>query len=179
MLRIGRRRGLWSGFVGDRAVFLDRDGVINVDRGYVHRIEDFEFLPGAPEALARLQRAGWRLVVVTNQSGIGRGLFSEADYQRVTQHMREQLALRGVTLDSVFHCPHAPDYGCGCRKPKPGLLHYAAAHLGLDLSHSVMVGDKECDLLAAEAAGLYASFLVSPEAGIAGMSLSPPQDLPC
>lgn len=140
--------------MGDRAVFLDRDGVINVDRGYVHRIEDFEFVPGIPFMLRELQLDGWRLVVVTNQSGIGRGLFSEDDYERVTQHMREQLAAHGVRLDGVYHCPHAPDQGCGCRKPKPGMLLRAAASLGLDLSRSVLVGDKESDMQAAHAAGL-------------------------
>jgi D-glycero-D-manno-heptose 1,7-bisphosphate phosphatase len=140
--------------VGDRAVFLDRDGVINVDRGYVHRIEDFEFVPGIPFMLRELQLDGWRLVVVTNQSGIGRGLFTEDDYERVTQHMREQLAAHGVRLDGVYHCPHAPEQGCGCRKPAPGMLLRAAASLGLDLSRSVLVGDKESDMQAAHAAGL-------------------------
>jgi D-glycero-D-manno-heptose 1,7-bisphosphate phosphatase len=140
--------------VGDRAVFFDRDGVINVDRGYVHRVEDFEFVPGIPFMLRELQLDGWRLVVVTNQSGIGRGLFSEDDYERVTQHMREQLALHGVRLDGVYHCPHAPEQGCGCRKPAPGMLLRAAASLGLDLSRSVLMGDKESDMQAAHAAGL-------------------------
>lgn len=143
-----------------RAAFLDRDGVINVDRGYVHRIEDFEFIDGVPQALARLQRAGWALVVVTNQSGIGRGRFSEADYQRLSAHLRSELRRSGVELDAVVHCPHRPDEGCDCRKPAPGMLLRAAAALGLDLPASVMVGDKLADLQAGRAAGVARCVLV-------------------
>lgn len=143
-----------------KAVFLDRDGVINVDRRYVHRLEDFEFITGAPQALQRLQRAGWALVVVTNQSGIGRGLFSEADYQRLSAHMRSELRSSGVELDAVLHCPHRPDQGCDCRKPAPGMLLRAAAELGLDLTASVMVGDKHADMQAGRAAGVGRCVLV-------------------
>ena len=92
-----------------RAVFLDRDGVINVDHGYVHKVEDFRFVPGSDDAMRRLQAAGWRLVVVTNQSGLARGLYSKADYDRFTAHLQGQLATIGVTVDAVLHCPHLPD----------------------------------------------------------------------
>lgn len=143
-----------------KAVFLDRDGVINVDRDYLHRIEDFEFITGVPQALRRLQRAGWALVVVTNQSGIGRGRFGEADYQRLSAHMRSELQRSGVELDAVFHCPHRPDEGCDCRKPAPGMLLRAAAGLGLDLPASVMVGDKLADLQAGRAARVGRCVLV-------------------
>lgn len=150
-----------------RAVFLDRDGVINVDRHYLHRIDHFEFVAGVPQALQRLQQAGWKLVVVTNQSGIARGLYTEDDYQRLTQHMQALLAAAGVTLDAVLHCPHLPDgpvpayrAACECRKPAPGMLQQAARELDLDLARSVMVGDKGSDLLAGRRAGVARCLLV-------------------
>lgn len=153
-----------------RAVFLDRDGVINVEREYLHRVEDFEFLPRAVAALQKLQTAGWRLVVVTNQSGIARGHYSEADYERLAAHMRALLARDGVHLDAVLHCPHLPDLPeatvaayrrfCECRKPAPGLLLQAASALRLDLAASVMIGDKDSDVAAGRAAGVGRCWLV-------------------
>ena len=153
--------------MADRAVFLDRDGVINVDHGYTHRIEDFQFIAGSTEAMALLQSAGWRLVVVTNQSGIARGLFSSQDYERFTAHLRAQLQARGVHLDAVFHCPHVPDaavaayrQACDCRKPGPGMLLRAARELTLDLAGSVIVGDRLSDVQAGRAAGVGRCVLV-------------------
>jgi D-glycero-D-manno-heptose 1,7-bisphosphate phosphatase len=154
--------------VARKAIFLDRDGVINLDRHYLHRIEDFEFVPGTLQALARLQAAGWALVVVTNQSGIARGYYTEADYERLTAHMRERLTIEaGVRLDAVLHCPHLPDAEvaayrreCDCRKPAPGMLLQAAALLGLDVAASVMIGDKHSDLQAGRAAGVGRCLLV-------------------
>lgn len=152
---------------GARAVFLDRDGVINVERHYLHRVEDFEFLPGVPQALRQLQAAGWKLVVVTNQSGIARGYYGEADYERLTAHMRDALQDHGVVLDAVLRCPHLPDAAiaeyrrlCDCRKPAPGMLLRAAAALHLDLPASVVVGDKGSDLEAGRAAGVGRCLLV-------------------
>ena len=92
-----------------RAVFLDRDGVLNQDRGYVSRPEDFEWMPGTMHALRALQRAGWALVVVTNQSGIARGLYGPAEYENLTAWMHSELARHGIALDGVYHCPHLPD----------------------------------------------------------------------
>jgi len=119
--------------VPDAAVFLDRDGVINVDHGYTHRVADLQFVPGSVAAMQRLQGAGWRLVVVTNQSGIARGLFTEDDYTRFTARLRSELQSAGVGLDAVLHCPHLPDATvaayrqlCDCRKPAPGMLLRAA-----------------------------------------------------
>jgi len=153
--------------MGQAAVFLDRDGVINVDRHYLHRIAEFQFVRGVPQALRRLQDAGWRLVVVTNQSGIARGYYSEDDYQGLTRHMIDRLAESGVRLDAVLHCPHLPDaavpacrLACTCRKPAPGLLLRAARELGLDLARSVMVGDKGSDLQAGRSAGVARCLLV-------------------
>jgi D-glycero-D-manno-heptose 1,7-bisphosphate phosphatase len=153
--------------VAEPAVFLDRDGVITLDRGYTHRIEDFAFVPGSARALASLQRAGWRLVVVTNQSGIARGLYSSDDYERFTAHLRERLQAEGVRLDAVLHCPHLPDakvaayrLQCDCRKPAPGMLLRAARELSLDLAASVMVGDRLSDVQAGRAAGVGRCLLV-------------------
>lgn len=151
----------------NRAVFLDRDGVINVEREYLWRVDDFAFVPGVVEAMRRLSRAGWKLVVVTNQSGIARGFYDEAAYQRLTAHMRTELAAAGVQLDAVLHCPHLPDAPmaayrrvCDCRKPAPGLLRQAAGALSLDLTRCVLVGDKLSDLQAGRAAGLARCWLV-------------------
>jgi D-glycero-D-manno-heptose 1,7-bisphosphate phosphatase len=150
-----------------RAVLLDRDGVINVEVEYLHRVEDFAFVPGTVAALARLQAAGWALVVVTNQSGIARGRYAEQDYQRITEHLRDELAAAGITLDAVLHCPHLPDaalpayrQACDCRKPAPGMILRAAAMLGLDLVASVLVGDKRSDIDAGRAAGVGRCLLV-------------------
>jgi D-glycero-D-manno-heptose 1,7-bisphosphate phosphatase len=150
-----------------KAVFLDRDGVLNIERHYLHRIEDFEFVPGTPQALQRLQRDGWALVVVTNQSGIARGYYSEDDFQRLSAHIRSVLQAHGVELDAVLHCPHLPDAAveayrrdCDCRKPAPGLLLRAAAELNIDLRASVMVGDRDSDLRAGRAAGVGRCILV-------------------
>lgn len=149
------------------AAFVDRDGVINEERSHVHRVDDFVLLPGVVEGLMTLQSAGYRLVVVTNQSGIARGLYTHADYRVVTQHMQALLARRGVVLAGVYHCPHHPTAGlgdlrrvCDCRKPLPGLLLRAAAELGLDLSRSVLVGDRRSDIEAGRAAALAAAVLV-------------------
>jgi D-glycero-D-manno-heptose 1,7-bisphosphate phosphatase len=128
-----------------KAAFLDRDGTINVDHGYIDSPERFEFVPGAIDALRLLQGAGYLLVVVTNQSGIGRGKFGEAQYQAVTAHMQAELAKSGVTLAAVYHCPHHPAAWCPCRKPKPGMIHAAASDLGIDLGASVMFGDLDAD----------------------------------
>jgi D-glycero-D-manno-heptose 1,7-bisphosphate phosphatase len=143
------------------AVFLDRDGVINVDRGYTHKVEHFEFVPGSDIAMARLQAAGWRLVVVTNQSGLARGLYSIDDYERFSAHLSRRAAEVGVRFDAVLHCPHLPDaavnayrLACDCRKPGPGMLLQAARELSLDLGRSAIVGDRLTDVLAGRAAGV-------------------------
>jgi D-glycero-D-manno-heptose 1,7-bisphosphate phosphatase len=147
--------------------FLDRDGVLNEDRHYVHDAAGFHWLPGVIEALQKLQTAGYALVVVTNQGGIGLGLYDEAAFEELTAHMRAELAVHGVTLDGVYHCPHHPRASspalrapCLCRKPAPGMLQQAATDLGLDMTRSFMVGDKSSDLAAARAAGVAQAYLV-------------------
>lgn len=143
------------------AAFLDRDGVINIDHGYVVRREEFEWVPGVREAAAQLHRAGFALVVITNQSGIGRGLYTEVDFLRLTQWMSDEFAAFGAPLVGVYFCPHHPTDAsgefrrvCDCRKPAPGLLIRAAQELDLDLGRSVLFGDKVSDLQAAVAAGV-------------------------
>ncbi len=130
-----------------KAAFIDRDGVLNEERAFVHRIEDFVFLPGAVEALRLLEAAGYLLVVVTNQSGIARGLYSESDYLALTEHMRAQLAGAGVSLAAVEYCPHLPDApveryrrDCDCRKPKPGMLRRASGTLDIEPGASIPGG---------------------------------------
>jgi D-glycero-D-manno-heptose 1,7-bisphosphate phosphatase len=150
-----------------KAAFIDRDGVLNEERAFVHRTEDFVFLPGAIEALKLLKGGGYRLVVITNQSGIARGLYSEADYLALTEHMRAQLAAAGVALDAVEYCPHLVDapveryrVDCDCRKPKPGMLRRASQALDIDPGASFLVGDRLSDIEAGRAAGVGRCLLV-------------------
>lgn len=144
-----------------RAAFLDRDGVINLDHGYVVRREDFVFVPGALDACRTLHALGFALVVVTNQSGIGRGLYTTADFLALTDWMKGEFARYGAPLAGVYHCPHHPTDAvgawrveCACRKPAPGMLLAAIADLGLDPARSVMFGDRRSDLQAAQGAGV-------------------------
>jgi len=157
-----------------RAVFLDRDGVLVRDEGYVHRVEDLFLLPGAVDGLRRFQQAGYILVVVTNQSGIARGLFSEQDYERFTTALQRELAAVDVKLDAVLHCPHLPSaevrayaLDCDCRKPRPGMLLRAIREFAVDPSLSLMVGDRESDVQAGRAAGVAHTFLISANGGAA------------
>lgn len=150
-----------------QAAFLDRDGVINRDRAYVSRWEDFEFVPGAVDAMRRLKKAGYALVVVTNQSGIARGYYSEAQYQALTAAMQQALANAGAAVDAVYHCPHHPKgkvaelaIDCDCRKPAPGMILRAAKELNLSLADSILVGDKPSDIEAARAAGVGRAYIV-------------------
>ena len=150
-----------------RAAFLDRDGVVNREVGYLHRWEDFEFLPGVLDAMRRLQQAGYALVIVTNQSGIARGFYTEADYQALTARLREAMAANGSPAAGIYHCPHHPagtvaelSFDCDCRKPLPGMLLQAARDLDLSLPESIMVGDKLADAQAGRAAGVSQIFLV-------------------
>jgi len=152
-----------------RALILDRDGVINVDHGYVSEPDKFEVTEGVFEALRRAQKLGYLLVVVTNQSGIARGYFTEDDYRRLEAHMRAIFLAEGIAFTGIYHCPHHPDGGiqhlavhCDCRKPEPGMILRAARDHDIDLAESVMVGDKASDIAAARAAGVGQSYLVAP-----------------
>lgn len=149
------------------AVFLDRDGVINQDHGYVHDEHDFQFIDGVFEACKQLQHMGYLLVMVTNQSGIARGIFSEERFLSLTQWMDWNFIEHGVELDGIYYCPHHPTEGnssytqvCNCRKPNAGMFLEASQFLAIDLANSVMVGDKKEDMLAALNAGIPTRILV-------------------
>lgn len=151
------------------ALFLDRDGVVNEDRGYVHRIEEFEFLPGI-FALCRFaaRRLGWPIIIVTNQSGIGRGYYGEAEFLALDEYMRARFAAEGAPIARTYFCPYHAEHGLGeyrqdhpWRKPLPGMILQAAEDFDLDLAASVMIGDSLKDVLAGNAAGVGHNILVS------------------
>ncbi len=137
----------------NRFVFLDRDGTLVRDTGYPHRREDYELLPGVIEGLQALTDAGFRFAIVTNQSGIGRGLFDEAAFHAFNALLLADLEAAGIEISGSFYCPHSPDDGCRCRKPLPGLFERAARVLGADLANSWAVGDGARDVEAGLAAG--------------------------
>jgi D-glycero-D-manno-heptose 1,7-bisphosphate phosphatase len=145
----------------NKAVFLDRDGVINVDYGYVSLPEQFEFIEGVFEACLHLQRLGYMLIIITNQSGIARGYYTIDQFSKLTSWMCHKFAINGININGVYYCPHHPDTGilpyvqkCQCRKPAPGMLLQAISEHNIDRKKSFMVGDKISDLQAAAAAGI-------------------------
>ena len=144
----------------NKAVFLDRDGTINVEKHYLYKIEDFEFLPGAVDALRQLQRAGYLLIIITNQSGIARGYYTEADFQKLNDWMVSKLKEQGVTIADVYYCPHLPDAEveayrkvCNCRKPGLGMFRQAVLDYNIFLSQSYAIGDKIRDCAICESTG--------------------------
>ena len=150
-----------------RALFLDRDGVINQEVGYLHRPEDVRWVEGIVPLCRRAQSLDYKLVVVTNQAGIARGYYTSQQFEDLMTWMRAELARDGITLDAVYHCPYHPEHGIGeykreheDRKPGPGMLLRAARDLGIDLSQSVMIGDRCSDITAANTAGLRQAFLM-------------------
>lgn len=136
------------------AVFLDRDGVLIRDVNYLRRPEQVRVLKGAAEAVRELRKAGFRVVLITNQSGVGRGYFTLKDLAAAHRRLAADLRKKGAKLDGVFFCPHAPDARCKCRKPSPKMVNDAAKALGLDLARSYFVGDTTTDLATAAAAGV-------------------------
>ena len=156
-----------SGLTCERGLFLDRDGVINQEIGYLSRAEDVRFVEGIFSLCRTAAGLGYRLIVVTNQAGIARGLYTEADYQTLMEWMRGEFRREGVALDAVYHCPFHPEHGVGeyrreheDRKPGTGMLRRGARELGIALNESVMVGDRCSDIAAANAAGLRQAFLM-------------------
>jgi len=148
-----------------RFVFLDRDGTLVRDTRYPHRPEDYELLPGVGPALRRLSAAGYRLAIVTNQSGIGRGIFAEADFERFQGVLLAELGRADVAIERTYHCPHVPDAGCPCRKPAPGMLWRARDELGAELGASWVVGDSTADVGLAARAGCRGAVRLGAEAG--------------
>lgn len=148
------------------ALFLDRDGVINVDHGYVHTPEEFDFVDGIFEVVAAAKQAGYLVVVVTNQAGIGRGYYSEAQFHALTDWMKTKFIEKGGRIDAVYFCPFHPEYGVGayrresdCRKPEPGMILTAMRDFNIDLGKSILVGDSLKDIHAANAAGIGQVFM--------------------
>jgi len=137
----------------NKTVFLDRDGTIARDAHYCRRVEDFELLPTVPEAIKLLNENGFKVVVITNQSGIARGYFTDETLAEIHRKMEEELAEQGAHVDAIYYCPHHPDDGCECRKPGTALFHQAARELDIDLSRSFVVGDMQMDIDAGKALG--------------------------
>ena len=156
----------------NRALILDRDGVINVEKDYVHKIEDFEFISGIFKLCCTAQDLGFLPLVITNQAGIGRGYYTEDDFRRITEWMLDQFRVRGIRIGRVYHCPFHPTAGLGeyrresfDRKPNPGMILKARDDFALDLASSVLVGDKDSDLEAGCAAGVGHNLKLLHDAG--------------
>lgn len=149
----------------NKAVFLDRDGTINVDYGYVHKIKDFVFLPRVVDALRLLAKSEYEIVVITSQSGIGRGYYSEQEFLVITEYMKDELTKNGIRVDGVYYCPHDPDGRCECRKPKTKMLEDAVRELQIDLSQSYVIGDKTADIKMGENAGCKTILVKTGKAG--------------
>jgi len=140
----------------NKALFLDRDGTINVEKNYVYKIEDFEFIEGIFELIRNYQTQGFLIFIITNQSGIARGYYSEDDFNKLTNWMLNQFKKEGISIAKVYHCPHHPDFTepCDCRKPKPGMLLQAIKEFNIDPETSVLIGDKQRDIFAGKNAGI-------------------------
>lgn len=139
-----------------KALFLDRDGVINVDKVHGFRIDDFEFNDDIFDLAARYTEGGYLIIVITNQAGIAKGLFTEEDFEKLTRWMNSRFAENGINISAVYHCPHHPDITgpCDCRKPEPGMILRAIKDFDLDISQCILIGDKESDLEAGRRAGI-------------------------
>lgn len=140
--------------MGRPALFLDRDGVINVDKGYVNRIQDIEIQAGIVDVIKDYRSRDHIVIVVTNQSGIGRGYFTHQQYRACSAEIRRQLADSGAPVDAEYHCPHVRYDNCECRKPRPGMILRAANAWGIDLARSTLIGDRQTDIEAGKAAGV-------------------------
>ncbi|MFV0269293.1 MAG: D-glycero-alpha-D-manno-heptose-1,7-bisphosphate 7-phosphatase [Draconibacterium sp.] len=147
-----------------KALFLDRDGTINIDKDYLFRIEDFEFQPGIFDLIRSYSDQDYLIFIITNQSGIARGYYTENDYFQLTQWMTEQLRTNGIHVEKVYHCSHHPEItgSCTCRKPKPGLIVQALKEYPVDPERSVLIGDKERDILAGQNAGTGKNLYIQP-----------------
>ena len=147
-----------------KTVFLDRDGVINrnpPNKGYVRRWSEFSFLPNARKAIRELTQSGYRIIVVTNQAGIGRGLFSEEDLRDIHARMVSKITETGGRIEAIYYCPHPPEAGCECRKPKPGMLIRAVREHNIELSSAYLIGDSVTDIQAGQCLGTKALLVLT------------------
>ena len=143
-----------------KTIFLDRDGVINKDVNYAYKIVDFEFIEGIFDVCIYFQDLGYKIIIVTNQSGISRGYYSENDFQTLTNWMLTQFKKNDINILDIFHCPHSPDSHCNCRKPKPGMLLNARYKHNINMQNSWIIGDKEADIIAGISSGITNTILV-------------------
>ena len=143
-----------------KTIFLDRDGVINKEVEYLHSIEDCIFINGIFESCKYLQQLGYQIIIITNQSGIHRGYYSDKEFHILTDWMLRQFTQKGIHLLDVFYCPHGPKSNCKCRKPRPGLFLEAKNKYNIDMDLSWMIGDKETDVIAANQAGIQNTILL-------------------
>lgn len=145
-----------------KALFLDRDGVINKEKNYLYKIEDFEFIDGVFETCRYFQDLGYLIIIITNQAGIARGIYTENDFEILTDWMLEKFETQGIKISKVYHCPHHPDFSrkCECRKPSPGMLLKAKETFSIDMKSSILVGDKESDIEAGLKADIGVNILV-------------------
>ncbi|RXK02045.1 D-glycero-beta-D-manno-heptose-1,7-bisphosphate 7-phosphatase [Arcobacter sp. CECT 8989] len=137
-----------------KAVFLDRDGVVNVEKNYLYKIEDFEFIDGIFDSLKKVQNLGYKLFIITNQSGIGRGYYTKEDFEKLTSWMLQEFRNNEIVISQVELCPHGPDDNCLCRKPKTGMIDKILENYNIDLENSWLVGDKYSDIKCAKNAGI-------------------------
>ena len=137
----------------NKAVFIDRDGTINVNVGYIDHPDDFQMYPGVIEGIKLLKKNGYKIIIVTNQSGIGRGYFVKKNLDDIHHKMNHELSENGTTVDAIYYCPHHPDDQCNCRKPKTGLLEQAVKDLNIDIKESFIIGDRMLDMEAGDKIG--------------------------
>jgi len=146
----------------NKALFLDRDGVINIEKEYLYKITDFEFIEGLFDTCQYFQDKGYLLIIITNQAGIARGKYTEKNFETLNQWMLQQFTLKDILISKVYHCPHHPEFTgtCACRKPNSGMIIQAQQAFNLDLTKSILVGDKEGDIQAGINAGISQNILV-------------------
>mgnify|MGYP001414640198 FL=1 len=143
-----------------KTIFLDRDGVINKEVNYLHKIENFKFIEGVFDACLYFQNLEYKIIIISNQSGISRGYFNENDYKNLTEWMLDQFDKNSVSILDIFYCPHGPESKCNCRKPKPGMFINAKDRYNISMENSWMIGDSESDIQAANNAGISNTILV-------------------
>ena len=146
----------------NKAIFLDRDGVINKEKNYLYQIKEFEFIDGVFEACKYFQSLGYLIIIITNQAGMARGMYTEKDFESLTKWMVKEFKKKNVLISKVYHCSHHPEFSgnCECRKPKPGMISNAQKEFNIDLTKSILVGDKNSDIEAGLSAGVRMNFLI-------------------